>query len=134
MPSPLPFETSLRVRFRDLDTLGHVNNAVFVSYAEVARVDFWSHVFGPIDVAAIDFFVARIEIDYRRPVQLGDTVTVGVGIEKLGTTSFTVRYLMRVGEDVVAEARTVQVFVDTATGTPKPVPAAFRERVGPYVL
>lgn len=130
----LPFETSLRVRFRDLDTLGHVNNAVFVSYVEVARVDFWAHVFGPVDVGSIDFFVARIEIDYRRPVRLGDTVRAGLGIEKLGNTSFTVRYVLSVGDDVVAEARTVQVFVDTATGTPKPVPAAFRERVAPYVL
>lgn len=118
------------VRFADIDALGHVNNAVFLSYMEIARIAFWTERMGPVRVDEIEFLLARVEIDYRRPVLLGDDLRCDVFVETLGRTSFTVGYTFRVGETVVAESRSVQVFIDRATGASKPVPDAVRESLG----
>lgn len=114
------------IRFADIDALGHVNNAVFLSYIEVARIAFRAERIGPVRVDQIDFVLARVEIDFRRPVVLTDTLHCDVWVETFGRTSFTFAYTLAVGETVVAEARSVQVFVDLATGRPKPVPEEFR--------
>jgi acyl-CoA thioester hydrolase len=121
------------IRFADIDALGHVNNAVFLSYMEVARTAFWAERIGEVRVQEIDFVLARVEIDYRRPVLFNDPLACDLWLEKLGRTSFTVGYRFLVGDTTVAEARSVQVFVDLATGVPKPMPGDFREKVGEYL-
>lgn len=121
--------THLPIRFADIDALGHVNNAVFLSYMEIARTTFWADCVGPVRVQEIDFLVARVEIDYRRPVLFGDALSCDLWLVKIGRTSFTVGYTFTVDGEAVAEARTVLVFIDLATGAPKPVPDSFRERV-----
>lgn len=128
------FVTPLETRFRDLDALGHVNNAVYVTYLEIARVAFARDVLGNAGLDDIDFLVARIEIDYRRPVHLNEPLRCALWIEALGRTSFTLRYELLRGDEAVAAARSVQVFVDRATGRPKPVPGSFAERVRPYAV
>jgi acyl-CoA thioester hydrolase len=126
------YRVPIPVRFADIDALGHVNNAIFLSYMEVARIAFWTARIGRVRVDDIDFFVARVEIDYRRPVLLDDDLQCDLWIESIGRTSFTVGYEFVAGDALAAAARSVQVFVDTATGTPKPVPENFRERVRGY--
>jgi acyl-CoA thioester hydrolase len=125
--------TPLPIRFADIDALGHVNNAVFLTYMEVARTAFWAERIGPVRVQEIDFLVARVEIDYRRPVFFNDALTCDLWLVKLGRSSFTAGYRFAVGDQLVAEARTVLVFVDLATGAPKPVPERFREQVREFL-
>ena len=127
------YRTLIPIRFADIDVLGHVNNAVFLTYMEVARTAFWAERIGPVRVQEIDFVVARVEIDYRRPVLFGDTLSCDLWLVKVGRSSFTVGYTFAVSGDTVAEARSVQVFVDLATGAPKAVPDAFRERVREFL-
>jgi acyl-CoA thioester hydrolase len=131
--TPRTYRVAIPIRFADIDALGHVNNAVFLSYMEVARTAFWAERIGEVRVQEIDFVVARVEIDYRRPVLFNDTLSCDLWIEKLGRSSFTVGYRFVVGETPVAEARSVQVFVDLSTGTPKPMPDSFRERVEDFL-
>jgi acyl-CoA thioester hydrolase len=126
--APRGYRVPIPIRFADIDALGHVNNAVFLSYMEVVRTAFWAEFVGEVRVQEIDFVVARIEIDYRRPVLFNDSLACDLWLERLGRTSFTVGYRFLVAETPVAEARSVQVFVDLSTGAPKPVPDAFRER------
>ena len=64
------------VRFRDLDPLGHVNNAVFLSYMELARIRYFQRI-SPDWLEEGHFVVARMEVDYLRPILLGDEVFVG---------------------------------------------------------
>ena len=60
-----------RVRFRDLDAMGHVNNAVFLTYIESARVAFLQSTSARLPTLEdISIIVARIEIDFRAPVAL----------------------------------------------------------------
>jgi acyl-CoA thioesterase FadM len=70
-----PFVHRETVRFRDLDGMGHVNNAVFSTYLEQARLA-W---FGETTVLPLqDVILARTEIDFRSPVAWGETVEIGV--------------------------------------------------------
>jgi acyl-CoA thioester hydrolase len=131
--APRTYRVPLPIRFADIDALGHVNNAVFLTYMEVARTAFWVERVGEVRVQEIDFVLARVEIDYRRPVVFNDALSCELWLEKIGRSSFTVGYRFAVAGEVVGEARSVQVFVDLATGSPKPVPDSFRERVRDFV-
>lgn len=125
------YETEVSVRFQDLDVAGHVNNAVYVTYLEEARVDYLEEVLdvGLDDLSAV---VANLEIDYRRPVQeLGD-VTVAVRTLEPGTSSVPMEYEIRVDGEVVVTAETVMVTVDYETGETYPVPDEWRERVAAF--
>jgi acyl-CoA thioester hydrolase len=98
----LVFEHQVSVRWRDTDALGHVNNAVYLTYLEEARDAFYLRTLGdPI------YVVARIEIDFRAEVRHADrTVRVEIAVERLGTTSLTTRETVRTGDgEVAAEAR-----------------------------
>ncbi len=130
---PSFFQTPVAVRFKDLDAMGHVNNAVYPTYFEEARADFSREVFGLSRIEDFDFLVARIEINYRRPLRYGEPLTAGVRVSGVGATSFTLEYVLAAGGEVVAEGRSVQVFFDYAAGSKKPVPAGFIEKARGYL-
>jgi acyl-CoA thioester hydrolase len=100
------FEHQVSVRWRDTDALGHVNNAVYLTYLEEARDAFYLHALGdPI------YVLVRLEIDFRAEVRHADrTVRVEIAVERLGTTSLTTRETLRRADgEVVAEARVITV-------------------------
>jgi acyl-CoA thioester hydrolase len=118
-----------RVRFRDLDPMGHVNNAVFLTYLEQARVAFFSEMGAATGLEEMNMIVARVEIDYKAPVRLGQEVEISVRASRFGTKSFDLDYDLRVEGELVAEAKSVQVAYDYARHEPVPVPAAWREKL-----
>ena len=84
-----PFVHREHVRFRDVDSMAHVNNAVFSTYLEEARLA-W---FGDADPQPLeDVILARTEIDFRSPVQVGEMVEIGVRPARIGTKSFELEY------------------------------------------
>ena len=100
------FEHQVSVRWRDTDALGHVNNAVYLTYLEEARDAFYLRVLGdPI------YVVVRLEIDFRAEVRHADrNVLVQIAVERMGTTSLTTRETLRTAEgEVAAEARVITV-------------------------
>ena len=119
------------VRFRDIDGLGHVNNAVFLTYIEQARAAYFFEAGLIKSLDELQVIIARVEIDFRSPVEYGETVEVEVRPARLGTTSFDFEYTLRVDGRVVAEARSVQVAFDYETREPMPVPEAWRKLVAP---
>jgi acyl-CoA thioester hydrolase len=118
-----------RVRFRDLDALGHVNNAVFLTYIESARLAFLVDLGATATFEEMHIIVARIEIDYRVPVGLGEEVAIGVLASRLGDKSFDLDYELRVGATVVAEAKSVLVGYDYDKGETVTIPDDWRERL-----
>lgn len=124
-----PFVHREEVRFRDLDAMGHVNNAVYLSYIEQARTEFVLTVGAAPSIDEFPLILARTEIDFRAPIRFGDTVDVGVRTGRLGTKSFDLEYELRVADEVVAEARSVQVFYDYERGSPADLPDEWRERL-----
>jgi acyl-CoA thioester hydrolase len=110
------------VRFRDLDSLGHMNNAVYATFLEQARLAYLSG----NGAEPTDMILARLEIDFRSPLELGETVEIAVAPTRIGTKSFELAYVMRAGDRVVAEAKTVLVAYDYASGETVAVPDAWR--------
>ena len=112
---------SIRVRFRDLDALGHVNYAVYLTYMEEALTRLWEVVLGYTDreVDARDFgcVTVRVEVDYRNAVVYGDTVETAIWVSRIGRSSFITDYRLSEGRSskLIAEGKTVQVvtFKDT---------------------
>ena len=117
------------VRFRDLDPMGHVNNAVFLTYIESARAAFLQHLGAVQTLEDLAIIVARIEIDFRAPVRFGDEVEVSVRVSRFGEKSFDLENQLRVGETVVAEAKTVLVTYDYAKRAPVEIPDEWREKL-----
>jgi len=119
----MPFTHTETVRFRDVDSMGHMNNAVYATLLEQARIAFLR----PRGADQSTMILARLEIDFRRPVATGDTVAIEVRPAGIGTKSFQLEYTMRVGDDVVAEATSVLVSYDYATARSVEVPSELRE-------
>ncbi len=117
------------MRFSDLDGMGHVNNAVFLTYLEQARLA-WFQSYGEEESMPLtDIILARTEIDFRSPLVFGETVSVGLRPSRLGTKSFELDYELRVGERIVAEARSVIVGYDYHAGHSTEVPERWRRRI-----
>jgi acyl-CoA thioester hydrolase len=129
------FRHTLEVRFRDCDAMGHVNNAVYLTYLEQARFAYWRDVWGN-DVEGLQgerpgVILARAEIDYRRPATYGDLLEVRMGLERIGRTSFTCVYEVDDQQGRrVADARTVLVAYDYASAPPVAISDQVRKKLG----
>ncbi|MGC8968285.1 MAG: acyl-CoA thioesterase [Thermus sp.] len=121
-----PVVVPVQVRFRDLDALGHVNNAVYLTYFEVARVAYFRRLKEDW-LERGHFILARAEVDFLRPILLEDPVEVGVRVVRLGRSSFEMEYRVEARGEEAARGRTVQVWLEG--GRPAPLPEAIRERI-----
>ena len=120
------FEHPVDVRWRDVDALGHVNHAVFLTYLEEGRDAFYSRFLGDPT-----YVVVRIEIDLRAEVRYPDRkVTARIEVERVGTTSLTTREtILTPAGDVAAQARVVSVRWDAGRGKPAAVTVAERAQL-----
>jgi acyl-CoA thioester hydrolase len=125
------FSLGIDVRFRDLDALGHVNNAVYLTYFEIARMEFWRRVNDRVDLTGMDMILARAEVDYRSPLVYGDRIEVGVRCASVKRSSFVLEQAIvhRPSGRLVAEARKVLVHYDYRAGTKKALPEDLRQRL-----
>ncbi len=117
----------LQVRFRDCDPLGHVNNAVYLTYLEQARFNLWRAQMGfqarsaaDVGPRGVGFILARVEFDYRAQAKYGDDLDVKLSLDGFGRTSLTYSYeVVNVATgQLVATAKTVIVRFDYDTQTP----------------
>ena len=108
--------------------MGHVNNAVYATYLEEARVAYFDAV---LDAALheVDTVLANIELEFRRPIELGDEVTVAVRIPELGESSIPMEYEVRADGEVAATGEAVQVVVDRELGSSKAIPDEWRDAI-----
>jgi acyl-CoA thioester hydrolase len=130
MADTFKFSHQIEVRFRDCDPMGHVNNAVYLTYLEQARFAYWREVLHgrPLKPGMI---VARIECDYRQAATVGQLLDVGIRIARIGRTSFDFEYEIvdSKNRQLVAQARSVQVIYDYKEGKPARMLDEVRERV-----
>ena len=132
-----PLSVPLVVRTFEIDVAGHVSNIVYLQWLEIARTELLEAVGLPVPAileAGFAPVVARTEIEYRRPVVLGDEVTVHLGLSRLRALSAQVEFEVRAGDTLAATARQLGVFVSTATGRPRRLEPELRDRFVPYLL
>jgi acyl-CoA thioester hydrolase len=117
---------SLQTRFNDYDSKGHVNNAVYLTYFELGRVQAWLAAGGEVDG---DFILAEAKISYRSPALMGDPLDLEVTTSEIRTKAWVWRYRILDPRDerVVAEGETVQVMFDYEARRTVPIPPAIRD-------
>ena len=121
------FETTVEIRFADIDAMGHVNNAVYFSYFEQARMAYFKERVARIwDWNEDGVIVARNEIDYVFPVFLNDRMVIRLWVEHVGSKSFTVCYRVVVGERLCATGKSVLVCFNHKNKATQLLPEAWR--------
>jgi acyl-CoA thioester hydrolase len=83
-------KTPIQIRFKDVDRLGHVNNANHVTYFELARVDYFNTLMGDvkIDWESESLILAKIEMEYKLPILLEDKIFAYTWVSRIGSKSF----------------------------------------------
>lgn len=129
------------VWFRDLDAMGHVNNAVFFSFFEQVRTRYWLTLLGETpgapDLSRISFVVVHAECDYASPAYLGERLLIGCRITEVRRTSFVFEYKVVATEAdssdaavrVVATGKSVQVLYSWAEKKAIPVADDLKKKI-----
>jgi acyl-CoA thioester hydrolase len=123
----LTYEKRIAVRWRDVDALRHVNNAVYATYLEECRDGWLEQALGD-DGAMWDYVLARVAIDFRREIGLEEEAVLGrATLVRIGTSSLTLREEIRLLDGTLAaEAESVIVARDRETGRSRPLTDAER--------
>jgi acyl-CoA thioester hydrolase len=128
-------KVSIQLRFKDIDKMGHVNNANYLTYIELARVKYFEDVVGTDKKWSqqVGIILARIEIDYKAPVFLHDNIFVYTRCSRIGTKSLTLDWLIvreKSGkEETVAQGIAVLVCYDYASEKTIPLPEQQRQAI-----
>ena len=118
---------SISVRWRDMDAMGHVNNAKYVSYLEEARVRWMLGVEGVSMNDRIAPVVANTNVNYRAPIVWPNDIVVELCVERLGNSSVTIGHRIVAGDGTVhCDGSVVAVWVDRRSGKPTPLPDGVR--------
>jgi len=129
--------TQLQIRFRDTDRLGHVNNAVYLSYFEQGRIELFNELLGlEINWNEQGLILANAHVDFLQPVHLEDKIVVELSVVRLGTKSFEIGYrIVRLGEPETDMARgsTVLVCFDYVENHSIAIPGPWREALEAFM-
>jgi acyl-CoA thioester hydrolase len=119
------YQCDIQVRWRDVDALGHVNNATIITYLETARTELWRDRFG--GGSDIPFVVARVEVVFRRQIRLDDHVTVGLRVADIRGARYSFEYRIEANGDLAAEASTLMAHVLPGHLRPTRIPAELQQ-------
>jgi acyl-CoA thioester hydrolase len=122
----------LTVRFSDCDVLGHVNHAVYFTYFEECRMNWWRSIGGGASgMPGAGAIIVNASCNYRAPSHIGDELDVRLAVAAIGTSSVTLDYeIVNAASGVcVADGRTVNVAYDYTVGKTMPLPTETRERL-----
>jgi len=133
------FKYLCEVRFRDLDGLGHLNNAVYHSFLEQARCHFFKQIglFDPSNgIKNLPIILARTEIDYVAPCYFGDKLTVKTWVKEIGNKSFKMSYqiLSEKESKEVAKATATLVYYDNFKQKSSLIPDETRRALNDFII
>jgi acyl-CoA thioester hydrolase len=128
-------EKTIEIRWRDMDAVGHVNNAVYLNYLEETR-DEWLDQALVGSTSSADFVIARVAIDFRRELrQSDDSVVVSCKLVRVGRSSIVTQETIRtLAGELAAEAEAVLVARDESTGRSRPLSEDERAKLEPLVV
>jgi acyl-CoA thioester hydrolase len=130
LPGDFGHRVDVEVRFADTDAMGHVNNAVYLTYCEMARIRYWTDVTGePVAAGhegAESLILAEARITYRAPVFHTETVTIETRATRIGRSSFLLEHRLTArgsssSSRLVATSDSVMVRYDYRTDRPAPL-------------
>ncbi len=125
-------EFELEVQYRDLDPLGHVNNAVYLSYFEHARVKMFEKLYD--NKPHYNFVVAHVEVDYIKPIFL-EKIKVISWISNIGRTSFKIDYeIYNSKNELCTKGFTIQVMFDPVKQQKVEIENDFRDYLKSFMI
>jgi acyl-CoA thioester hydrolase len=129
-----PLKAFDKVRYADTDRQGHVNNAVFSTFLETGRVEFLYNQAQPILSEGASFVIASLNLNFLDEIMWPGHVEIGTGILKIGNSSIKIFQQLFHDGKCVADAETVIVQVDNASGRGKPLSAEARALLEQWIL
>jgi len=143
LPGDFAHRSEVEVRLSDTDAMGHVNNARYLTYVEIARVAYYERVIGqPLPLgyhgAEEGMILAEVTMTYRAQAYFGETLTVESRVDRIGKTSFVMSHRITAPASRYGEARLVATSVGTlvsydyGTDRPIPVPDEWRKAIGAF--
>jgi acyl-CoA thioester hydrolase len=123
-----------RVPFADIDMLRHVNNAAYIRWAEQIRCEYFVEVLGEDIRGERGIIMAKLEIQYERPVEYREHIAIGCRVSRIGRKSLDFAY------EIWSEDRNVRcthavtpvVAMNYLTGETIVVPDAWRAKVAAF--
>ncbi|HVW96755.1 MAG TPA: thioesterase family protein [Mucilaginibacter sp.] len=134
--SDYKFKTPIAIRFSDIDAVGHVNNAIYLTYFEVARFAYWRDIID-WNLRKDGVIVGRSEVNYLKPITLDDLVFCYVRTTRIGNSSFDMMHvLVRINaegeEEICTTGKTVCISYDYSQSKSVPIPNRERTRMIEY--
>jgi acyl-CoA thioester hydrolase len=125
--------TPIKIRFRDLDAFGHVNNAVYFTFMEMARVEYFVQI-GLLkrgEFPSPFFIIAEATCQFKAPIDMDTQLNIQVRVSRLGNSSFDMEYQFvdEMNGAVLALGRTVQVTFDYVAQRSVPLPDEWRTAI-----
>ena len=132
------FSHELRIRYHECDAQGHVFNANYFAFFDIAMTELWREALdggyrAMVEAHGVDMVVAEATARFLGSARFDDVVQVGVELTRLGTTSTTAALAVRRGGETLVEGELRHVYVDVASMGKVAMPAALRDALAPYV-
>lgn len=129
-----PHHATDTVRYADTDRQGHVNNAVFATFLETGRTEILYAPAAPLYEAGAEFVIARLTLEFLGEIRWPGSVSIGTGVQRIGTSSVTLEQALFQDGACVARAETVIVQIDTGSRRARPLGPVARERLGDLLV
>jgi acyl-CoA thioester hydrolase len=129
------FRIPISIRFSDIDAYGNVSNTIYLTFFEIARLNYWK------DVTEWDFMKAgvilgRSEINYLKPITIEDSIYCYVRTSRIGNSSFDMLYLLTretpEGEEICTTGKSVCISYDYIAKESVPIPHSERQKMIEY--
>ena len=129
------YRTSVPIRFSDMDAFGHVNNAVYLTYFEIARSNYWREIV-QWNWDETGIILGRSEINYLKPITRHDQIACYVRTTRIGNSSFDVMHVLvkltTNGEEICTTGKTVCISYDYGANKSVRIPVNERARMIEY--
>ncbi|WKN32766.1 thioesterase family protein [Porifericola rhodea] len=127
------FRYELQVRYSDMDMLGHANNAVYLTYLELARLGYFNEVIQQ-EWKEVALVLAHASMDYKIPITPGIRPVVHIRTTKIGNSSIHLENMITDHENktLYYTSSMVLVAINTKTGKSTPIPESEKEKVIAY--
>ena len=126
------YKTRVSIRFSDIDNVGHVNNAIYLTYFEEARFNYWREIIR-WDLRESGIIVGRTEVNYLKQITLEDEIYCYLRTTRIGNSSFDMMHLLVKatpnGEEICTTCKTVCVSYDYSAKKSIPIPGQERQRM-----
>ena len=126
------YKTPIAIRFSDIDAVGHVNNAIYLTYFEEARLKYWSEAI-QWNWSESGVIVGRSEVNYLKPILLHDKISCYIRTTRIGNSSFDIMHVLvrqtDHGEEICTTGKTVCISYDYKANKSTPIPLAERTRM-----